>query len=148
MLGSLARKLRIIGYDTLYLRDVQDKELIDEARRTGRILLTSDKMLYSSAKNKNLPSLLLLGKSDSKRLLEIRRWLESNKLSVRTETTRCAICNTELTKVSKKDVSSFLPENVFKRHREFFFCNKCKKVYWRGNHWKRLRKLIYSFEKG
>lgn len=42
MLGSLARWLRILGYDTLYFRAIDDNELIKMARQQERILLTRD----------------------------------------------------------------------------------------------------------
>ncbi len=42
MLGSLARKLRIFGFDTLYFKDGGDSELLKLAKSEGRILLTSD----------------------------------------------------------------------------------------------------------
>src|SRR3989442_12671261 len=45
MLGSLARWLRFMGYDTAYPPPGPDRELVDCARREGRILLTRDKEL-------------------------------------------------------------------------------------------------------
>src|SRR5207245_3517686 len=45
MLGSLARWLRFMGYDTAYPPPAPDRELVDCARREGRILLTRDKEL-------------------------------------------------------------------------------------------------------
>ena len=40
MLGTLAKWLKILGYDTLYLNKVEDAELVEAARAQGRILLT------------------------------------------------------------------------------------------------------------
>ena len=45
MLGRLAKWLRILGYDTLYFRDMDDQELIRRAVRDSRILLTRDREL-------------------------------------------------------------------------------------------------------
>jgi uncharacterized protein with PIN domain len=42
MLGSLARWLRIIGYDTIYYVDKEDDELRDEAKKNNRTLITRD----------------------------------------------------------------------------------------------------------
>src|SRR5208283_689191 len=42
MLGSLARWLRILGFDTIYFRVIDDNELIKIALQQERILLTRD----------------------------------------------------------------------------------------------------------
>ena len=42
MLGSLARWLRILGFDTIYFRAIDDNELIKIARQQERTLLTRD----------------------------------------------------------------------------------------------------------
>ncbi|MCD6106529.1 MAG: hypothetical protein J7J79_04145, partial [Thermoplasmata archaeon] len=38
MLGTLAKWLRILGYDVLYFRQIRDEDLILTARKEGRIL--------------------------------------------------------------------------------------------------------------
>jgi uncharacterized protein with PIN domain len=45
MLGSLARWLRICGYDVKFLSDMKDERLIEIAKKTKPILLSSDKLL-------------------------------------------------------------------------------------------------------
>lgn len=45
MLGKLARWLRILGFDTLYHRHMEDRELISTAVSEGRWLLTRDRGL-------------------------------------------------------------------------------------------------------
>ncbi len=50
MLGSLARWLRLMGYDTAYPEPGPDRDLIDRARKEGRILLTRDKELAEHVK--------------------------------------------------------------------------------------------------
>ncbi len=45
MLGTLVKWLRIMGYDTLYAKDMKDGEIAAMARGEGRTLLTRDKAL-------------------------------------------------------------------------------------------------------
>ena len=59
MLGSLARKLRIFGFDTLYYNDVEDFKLIEIGEQQERILLTCDKILIQRAMNAGISSCLL-----------------------------------------------------------------------------------------
>ena len=47
MLGSLARWLRFMGYDTAYPEVGPDRTLIERVRSEDRILLTRDKELAS-----------------------------------------------------------------------------------------------------
>jgi len=35
-----------------------------------------------------------------------------------------------------------VPEGVFERHRRFVTCDVCRRVFWEGSHWKRMRTVI------
>ena len=37
MLGKLAKKMRLLGYDTVYFSDMEDEELILKAKKENRI---------------------------------------------------------------------------------------------------------------
>jgi uncharacterized protein with PIN domain len=39
MLGKIARKLRILGFDTIYILDTEDRKILDLLIQTKRILL-------------------------------------------------------------------------------------------------------------
>ena len=45
MVGKLARFLRILGYDTVYIHDIDNNRLIDIALKEDRIILTRDTAL-------------------------------------------------------------------------------------------------------
>jgi len=141
MLGSLARKLRVFGFDTAYFRDGQDSELERLARDERRILLTSDRRLFGDATDRGLQAFLVNGRSERARVLSIAE--QARQFSIRLEpgATRCALCNGTLTLVSRGDLAGRLPESVRRRHRQFYECASCDKLYWKGKHWSRLRKL-------
>ena len=46
MLGSIARKLRVFGFDTLYIRDINDDDVLEIASKLDRVILTCDKELF------------------------------------------------------------------------------------------------------
>ncbi len=48
MLGSLARWLRILGYDTAYDNRIEDDDIIERCLRESRIALTRDRRLTPS----------------------------------------------------------------------------------------------------
>ncbi|HPC00814.1 MAG TPA: DUF5615 family PIN-like protein, partial [Syntrophales bacterium] len=49
-LGRLARWLRLLGFDTLYRRDLEDGEIVRAARKEGRIVLTRDRGILADGR--------------------------------------------------------------------------------------------------
>jgi hypothetical protein len=141
MLGSLARKLRIFGYDTLYFREGTDAELERVARAEGRVLLTSDAALASHSGRGGLAVLAVSGRSDGSRLRSLVGQARLASLDLAPGGPRCAVCNSLLERIGRSTAAGLLPESVTRRHRLFYWCGVCRKAYWRGRHWSRLRKL-------
>ena len=141
MLGSLARKLRALGFDAAYFKDGDDSELLSLSADEGRVILTSDRSLASRAHAKGLKVMLLRGKSDGRRVAEIGS--ESAAVGVRLVRgdPLCSLCGGELEALGKNDVRGRVPQSVERRHRMFFRCKSCGQYYWRGSHWKKLRSL-------
>lgn len=143
MLGSLARKLRIFGFDTEYFRG-DDRELERLARKEGRVILTADRALAQHAKSRRQRAILIEGKTDGARLTSLRKQLGPHRPE---GPGRCAVCNGELASASKAEVSARVPPSVLARHRSFYRCESCDRLYWKGGHWRRLRRLSYAFTK-
>ncbi len=146
MLGSLARKLRALGFDTAYYKSGDDAGLLRLASESERIVVTSDRGLAALARNRGIGAILVAGKSDGQR---IRRLAEGAK-ALGIELTRgdplCSVCGGELLPVQKTKVAGAVPPSVEKRHRLFFRCADCGQLYWRGSHWKRLMSLARNLE--
>lgn len=137
MLGSLARWLRMMGYDTVYDKQLDDKQLVELARGESRFLLTRDKELSKE------PGALLLELDDLDSQLKATG--EKFGLKYNEELIRCSSCNGELVPLPKEDAKAVVPEGAFAGNDKFWKCSKCGKVFWRGSHWKgimdRLKKL-------
>ena len=140
MLGSLARKLRVFGFDTLYLAGAQDEKLLDLARRQHRIIVTADGQLSARSVRKGLSCIPVRGNTDGVRLKEVLSGAERVGVSLTQGPSRCALCNGVLRKTAKGELRA-LPQGVVSRHRLFYVCGDCGQVYWRGTHWKKLRRL-------
>lgn len=141
MLGSLARKLRVFGYDTVYFRDGPDSELERLASDEGRILLTSDRRLFAHAASKGLLAFLVQGSSERSRLESVVEGAKRASIRLEHGPTRCAYCNGELALVRKAGVAGRIPKAVLAKHRVFYRCAGCDKFYWKGRQWSRLRRL-------
>ncbi len=144
MLRRLATWLRLFGYDTLYVGDVEiegdeDSFLINEFR--DRILLTRDKELYNRAKEIR-PVFLI--KSD--KLEEQLKELKALGLKYELKMDRCSICNAPLRKPNDKEALEVMRrEGIREDLREKFelwYCERCKKLYWMGGHWKNMKKFL------
>ena len=136
MLGSLARWLRIMGYDTSYARDMADNDILSQAQKEGRIILTRDRQLAERA---SMDGMFIQSDDDAEQLRQvIRRYA----LYFDEESTRCARCNGLLSIKQRSEVESRVPPRVLERQEEFQVCSLCGQIYWKGTHWRDIRKRI------
>jgi uncharacterized protein with PIN domain len=128
MLGTLAKWLRLLGYDTAYDNVADDHELARRARAEGRVLLTRD---HELANRRGLHTLLIESEVLEEQVQQVQDALgppPDPALS------RCAVCNTVLEQVSPEDVASRVPPYVVRTQTDFRCCPGCGRVYWPGTH--------------
>ena len=131
MLGSLARWLRFMGYDTAYPEPTSDRDLIDMARREDRILLTRDKELAGRVRE-------AVGIRSGDLEEQIREVAAVLPLRLIDPLSRCSLCNSVLLPVSRDAIEELVPVGVRSRHEEFWRCPSCQRVYWQGSHWDKM----------
>ncbi len=141
MLGNVARWLRLLGYDTLYYRRIDDWKILRIAEQEGRIIVTRDRGLHNRARRKGLRSILLEQDEMHERLAYIAL-AAGIRLYVDLDLSRCPVCNGELIKVSKELVRDKVPRRVYEKHEDFWLCKRCGKVYWMGSHWEGIEKTL------
>jgi uncharacterized protein with PIN domain len=135
-LGTLARRLRLVGVDTAYANDADDDALVEQANASRRVLLTQDRGLLRRRA-------LWLG-------AYVRGALPDDQLRdvldrfapPLTPWTRCTACNGPLAPVRKADVESLLPPGTRRTYQAFSRCLACGRVYWRGAHSQRLQGVV------
>jgi hypothetical protein len=137
-LGTLARYLRMLGFDTRYRNDLDDAALARLTSRERRILLTRDVGLL---KRKAVVRGHWLRSRDPERQLdEVVDVLHLVRLL--RPFTRCMSCNGRLSSVPRADVAGLVPPRVYRRYRAFTRCDDCGRVFWRGTHFARLQRLV------
>jgi uncharacterized protein with PIN domain len=134
MLGSLAKWLRMMGFDTLYFKDIADNELVRIAKQERRIILTRDAILAKSRKCADC--IVLKSNEISGQLKEVLTIFPMESKP------RCAKCNGELEPADKRSVAGDVPEHVFLNIDSFLRCVDCGKVYWEGSHKKAIDETI------
>ena len=141
MLGTLAKWLRIYGFDTYYASsDMDDKKLIEISKNEDRVFITRDKTLVFDARRENVKVIQISETDIGKQLKQI---LKNTKVDKKFFLSRCLICNSLVEEIKKKDVENKVPEKVFENNDEFWYCSKCDKIYWKGSHYD---KMISTFK--
>ena len=150
MLKKLATWLRIAGYDTLYIADLEfdgDEDTYMVYNHTDRILLTKDKELFKRSKATGRPVFLIRSDDVAEQLAEVMQ------LGVKFEPKmdRCSVCNTPLRKPSDEEALEVMKregikEDLRKRY-ELWYCEKCRKLYWMGSHWRNMIKFLERVER-
>ncbi|MEU6893296.1 Mut7-C RNAse domain-containing protein [Streptomyces sp. NPDC046557] len=136
-LGTLARRLRLLGVDAAYENeDIGDPALATRSAAEHRILLSRDRGLlrrreifagayvYSDNPDEQLRDVL------SRFAPPLAPW------------TRCTACNGPLREADKDSVGDRLQHGTQRSYDVFAQCADCGRVYWRGAHHARLERIV------
>lgn len=137
-LGTLARFLRLLGFDTRYGNRLDDAELAAITSREKRILLTRDVGLLK--RKAVVRGHWLRSRDPEQQLAEVVDALHLKRMLK--PFTRCMACNGELVPIARTDAGDRVPPLAYRRFRSFKECRDCRRVYWRGTHFVRLRRLV------
>lgn len=130
MLGSLAKWLRILGFDTFYSNRIDDNQLIEIAWREKRILLSRDHQLINGMNPKQ--ALLIESKKMPQQLRQVVAAFElSSSVAL---FSRCVECNVKVVPINKAAIQEKVPAFVYRNYEEFWVCPKCRQIFWPGTH--------------
>ena len=146
MLGSVARKLRIFGFDTLYIAHAHDDEILKMGIEHGRVILTADKELFKRVVKAGVRGVLVSGAGDFEDLVHILSKSGITSVDLDGIGSRCSVCNGLLEQKKPEQVKDGVPGKIAELHREFYQCMACGKVYWEGSHLRRIRALAKSVD--
>ncbi|MFG1791852.1 Mut7-C RNAse domain-containing protein [Nocardia sp. NPDC049149] len=136
-LGTLARRLRLLGIDTVYENpDIGDAALATRSATEQRVLLSRDRGLlrrreifagayiYSHRPAEQLDDVL------SRFAPPLAPW------------TRCTACNGKLADADKAAVREQIPDETERTYDTFAQCVDCGQAYWKGAHHARLSAIV------
>ncbi len=138
--GTLARALRMLGFNASYRNDYTDTEIAQLAHTENRVVLTRD------------VGLLKL------KAVEWGYWLRSQHLREQLQEvigyfglqskwqpfTRCIACNGIISEVTKASVLQQLPPKTRLYYEQFYQCHSCRRVYWKGSHYNSMQEFIHQ----
>ena len=164
MLGNIARKLRIFGFDTLYMAQAHDDEILRTGIKQDRVILTADKELFKRIVKVGARGVLVsAGASELEDLVHILTENGITSIGMNGVGSRCSVCNGHLEKRTSDQVKNddgcnnnnnnnnddddvIVPDKVIACHKQFFQCIACGKIYWEGGHLKRIRDLVRNLD--
>lgn len=136
-LGTLARRLRLLGVDTAYeSTDIGDPALAALSAAERRVMLSRDRGLlhrrelwsgayvYSTRPEDQLRDVL------DRFRPELRPW------------TRCTACNGLLRSATKEEVADQLHGGTHRSYDVFAQCRDCGRAYWKGAHHEQLEAIV------
>jgi uncharacterized protein len=137
-LGRLAQYLRLVGCDAVYENDASDDWLARTADINERFLLTRDRALLM---RKDVERGYFVRDDDPiRQLVEVARRF---KLAPRVRPlSRCLTCNGVLIQVEKRAVEKRIEPGTRRYFEQFWQCQECGNVYWKGSHYERLLELV------
>jgi uncharacterized protein len=134
-LGTLARRLRLLGLDAAWSNDAGDADLAARAAAEERALLTQDRGLLM---RRGVGGALVRGSRPDDQLADVLDRFAPPLAPL----TRCTACGARLEPVAKAEVADRLPPGTRRTFDEFSRCPACGRVYWRGAHARRIEELI------
>jgi uncharacterized protein len=141
MFGGLARKLRILVFDSYYASDLKDEDVIQIGLEQNRTIITADRELFSRLVNKKVPAVLLTSSDDLHNAATILKY-HHKEIKFNPSSARCSKCNGILINVSKDMIREKVKEGVYNNYKVFFECKSCSKVYWVGTHITKIQSWI------
>ncbi len=134
MLGRLAKWLRAFGFDAYYDPSLDDHGVIARARERGAIALTRDTEFPQPP---DVRVIRIESNFLEEQLAQVVREVPLDTESAQ-PLTRCIVCNSELSSVTRDDVWRDIPPFIYLTTEAYARCPECRRVYWEGSHAQRM----------
>lgn len=141
-LGKLARYLRMLGFDSAYERNRDDAAIIDIALQQQRIILTRDLGILKQSRVTH--GYWLRHDEPGQQLQEVL--LALDLFCQLQPFTRCMDCNGRIQPVDRNAIRGQISPDIFERFQEFWQCQDCQKIYWRGSHYEDMLSKFNQLE--
>jgi uncharacterized protein len=137
-LGKLSKYIRLCGFDALFKMNLSDREIVRISVAEKRIILTRDRDLLKT-KLVTHGYWIRSSKPDEQLKEVLRRFDLKNLLK---PFSRCLECNGSLYYIPKDEIMDQLQPNTRDYYTEFSRCCGCKKIYWQGSHYEKMKDFI------
>ncbi len=137
-LGRLAKYIRLLGFDTVYDKELEDSKIINISLSEKRIILTRDLGILKHSKITR--GYWIRSTAPIKQVTEV-----VDRFSLKSlfrPFTRCLRCNALIIDVPKEVIEGRLLPKTKKYYNRFQICPDCGRVYWEGSHFEKMKLFI------
>ena len=128
-LGKLTRRLRLLGFDTIYRNDLEDEEIIHIAEIDQRIILTRDGEILNHNTTLSYRPNSIYSDEQVREVMTV-----FNLIGQIRPFSRCIKCNDQIIPVDKDSIITLVPPRSGQFMEYFWRCQGCRKIYWQGSH--------------
>jgi uncharacterized protein len=139
-LGGLAHMLRMLGFDTVYHNELHDSEIVARSAAQNRVVLTRDRELLKCRDVLRGAYVHALKPEAQLREIAARYALARHMRPF----SLCLHCNLPLVAADPARIVATVPERIRERYSLFTACTGCRRIYWEGSHWDRMREVLAS----
>ena len=140
-LGDIVKYMRALGLDVYYDPSLFERDIIEISKKENRIILTKSRKLL---KFKDVTHGIFIypgaTQEQIKRIIEFLDIRDSVK-----PFSRCLCCNSLLDHVPKEEILDRIPPKTRTFCNEYTHCESCDKIYWKGTHFIKMKKVIDTF---
>lgn len=131
---KMAKYLRMYGFDVITDEGVPDKEIAEIAAAENRIVISRDLGLLK----RKIVKYGYFPRKDNieDQVLEVISHF--GLLPLYQPFTLCLECNGKISQVEKQTILPLITEGIATDYEEFYQCEKCEKIYWKGSHYQRM----------
>jgi uncharacterized protein len=131
----LAKRLRLLGFDTVSFTGENDTQMVNLALAENRIILTRDTHIPERrlVTSRRVKTLLINADNPEEQIQQVIKELKLQD-QIR-PFTLCLEDNRPLVIRSKEEIENRVPPYVWQTQKEYMECPKCHRIYWKGTHW-------------
>jgi len=146
MLGNIAKKLRLLGFDSEYVSDIDDSKLIETAKNENRTIISRDRNLIDRAKKNEISSVYITKENEIEQFQEILETTDLQFDEISGDSARCTKCNSPTSQINKLEIENKIPQGVLEFQDKFWKCDGCDQIYWEGTHIKNLQEFVHKIK--
>ena len=137
-LGDIVKCMRVLGLDVYYDPSLFARDLIEISKKENRIILTKSRKLL---KFKDVSHGIFIHPGTTQE--QVKRIIECLDIGDNVKPfSRCLCCNSLLDHVPKEEILDRIPLKTRTFCNEYTRCESCDKIYWKGTHFIRMKRVV------
>ena len=134
----------MMGFDSLFFNGEDDSQMVRQALADERVLLTRDTgiMKRRVVSDGRLKAFLMKSEDPEQQMQQLVSAVDIKSQSQ--PFTLCLECNRQLVEKKPVEVKDRVPPYVYKTQKQYMECPECRRIYWRGTHWKAMLNKLHK----